>query len=156
MIGSQSFYSLDRAVSSLTNNATIRITGPNMLKSNATVRHLDNVAIIGNGISTVDCVNIGAIHFISCNNVSITGVNWERCGSNNELSYPGISFYKSSNVTIQNCSFNYSLTQAIVFSQVSGDIYINNSVFTYNTQHKVTVQQSSIHLRVQLIHKQSW
>ena len=85
----------------------------------------------------MDCVNIGAIHFISCNNViTIRGVNWERCGSSNGLSYPGISFYKSSNVTIQNCSFNSSLAQAVVLSQVSGDLYINNSVFTHNAQHR--------------------
>ena len=55
----------------------------------------------------------------------------------------------------------YSLDRAVgstvVFSQVSGDVYVNNSVFilltTLNTE--VTVQQFSIHLKVQLLPKQS-
>ena len=159
VIRNHSFYSLDRAVNSLTNNTTIRIIGPEIIvsRSNVTVRHLENVAIIGDGISTVDCVNVGSIFFISCNNVTITGVNWERCGFSNKSSYPGISFYKSSNVIIQNCSFNSSLAQAVVLSQVSGDLYINNSVFTYNAQHRghgAAVQytpESTTHTQTKLV-----
>ena len=137
VIEDHSFHSFDAAIRDLTNNTAIKIVELKIeVNSSVTVEHLENVAIIGYGISTVDCVSIGTIHFISCNNVTIRGINWERCGSSNELSYPGIKFYKTSNVTIQNCSFTSSLTQAVVFSQVLGDVYIYNSVFTHNTQHR--------------------
>ena len=136
VIGEVPFRSIDSAIRNLTNNITIKITESDVvLHTKVIVENLDNIAIIGHGNSTVNCIGIGAINFISCNNVTITGVDWERCGSSNEPSYPGISFYKSSNIIIQSCSFNSSTGQAVVFSEVSGNIHITNSVFTHNKQH---------------------
>ncbi|XP_065914577.1 probable outer membrane protein pmp20 [Dysidea avara] len=136
VIGEAPFHSIDNAIRNLTNNITIKITESDVvLHTKVIVENLDNIAIIGHGNSTVNCIGIGAINFISCNNVTITGVDWERCGSSNEPSYPGISFYKSSNIIIQSCSFNSSTGQAVVFSEVSGNIHITNSVFTHNKQH---------------------
>ncbi|XP_065914541.1 probable outer membrane protein pmp20 [Dysidea avara] len=136
VIGEVPFHSIDSAIRNLTNNITIKITESDVvLHTKVIVENLDNIAIIGHGNSTVNCIGIGAINFISCNNVTITGVDWERCGSSNEPSYPGISFYKSSNIIIQSCSFNSSTGQAVVFSEVSGNIHITNSVFTHNKQH---------------------
>ena len=117
---------------------TIKIVGSNVvLDSKITVENLENIAIIGHGTSTVNCIGIGAINFISCNNVTITGIDWERCGlTSKEPSYPGIRFHKSSKIIIQSCSFNSSIGHAVVFSKVSGNIHINNSVFTHNNHHR--------------------
>ena len=82
--------------------------------------------MIGYGNPTVNCHGIGAVKFTSCNNVTIKGINWKRCGSSNDTHHPGIGFYNSSNIEIQNCSFHNSTGQAVALSKVSGNVHIDN------------------------------
>ena len=137
VIGDRSFHSLASAVHTLINNSIIKIIEPSVvLNTNISLEKLENISVIGQGTPIVNCNSIGAISFFSCNNVTIKGINWENCGSIDGSSYPGISFYKSSNLTIQSCSFSSSAGQALLLSEASGNIHINNSVFTHNNQYR--------------------
>ena len=137
VIGGRSFHSVASAVHTLINNSIIKIIEPGVvLNTNISLEKLENISVIGQGTPIVNCNSIGAISFFSCNNVTIKGINWENCGSIDGSSYPGISFYKSSNLTIQSCSFSSSAGQALLLSEASGNIHINNSVFTHNNQYR--------------------
>ena len=133
LIGDHHFYSLDRALHSLTNDSIVKVIASiALLNSKVSIKNLENIAIVGHGTLTVSCSGIGAISFSFCNNVTIKDVVWENCGSSNKSTYPGIGFHKSSNLTVQNCKFHSSITQALTFSEPSGNIYISNCKFTQN------------------------
>ena len=159
MIGDHPFHSLDSAVHSLTNNTIIKIIEPNLvLNSKVRLENFESITISGHRTPTVMiCNGVGAISFSSCNNVTIKGINWENCGSCNESPYPGIGFYKSSNLTILNCTFGSSMGQALVFSESSDMVYIYNSVFTHNNQyggHGAVLQHTpaaTSHIRTKLV-----
>jgi len=128
------YHSLDDALSNLTSNSLITLTTDVIIASRVTLKGLHNIAIVGQGNRSINCNGTGAINFAICTNVTIENIDWEKCGSSNE-SYPGISFYKSSNLTIQRCSFNSSTGQSVVLSEVSGNVHITNSLFTNDSQH---------------------
>ncbi|XP_065908930.1 probable outer membrane protein pmp6 [Dysidea avara] len=128
------FHSIFHALSNFTSNTIITVVSDAVLSSIVVLENLESVAIIGQGNPTVNCNGVGEIKFVSCNNVIIKGVNWERCGSN-DSSYPGMEFYNSSNILIQTCSFHHSTMQAVVMSKMSGNVYINNCQFTHNKYH---------------------
>ena len=73
---------------------------------------------------------------VSCNNVTVEGINWKRCGSSNNQYYPAIKFHKSSNITVKGCSFQHSVRKIIVLSKVSGSLHIKNCKFTNNNQYE--------------------
>ena len=54
-----------------------------MLSSNVTLEGLNNITIIGQGNPTVNSNDIGSVKFVSCNNVTIEGISWERFDSGN-------------------------------------------------------------------------
>ena len=116
-----------------TSNTIINISTDVVLSSIVTLEGLDNIRIIGQGNSTVNCNDIGSVKFISCNNVTIEGVIWERCGFDNA---PGIEFYNSSNIVLQSSSFHHSVGQAVVLSNMLGNVYINDCQFTHNKYYK--------------------
>ena len=135
IIGNRSFHTMDSALYSFTNNATIKIIELKVvLNSKIFLENLNNVSIVGHKTPTVNCNWIGALRISSCNNVIIKGIIWKNCGYNNKLSYPGLSFYKSSNITIQNCKF-YSSMLALFFSGATGNVLINHCDFLHNNQH---------------------
>ena len=123
----------DDVFSDVSNNSVINITRDVALSSNVLLEGFENVTIIGQGNPTVNCNGIGSVKFVSCNDVTIEGVSWERCGS---INLPGIELYNSFNITIQNCSFHHSIRQAVVLSKVSGNVYINNCQFTQNNYYE--------------------
>ena len=119
-----------------TSNTIINISTDVVLSSNVTLEGLNNITIIGQGNPTVNCNDIGSVKFVACNNVTIEGVIWERCGSTKLSAYPGVKFYNSSNIFIKDSSFYNSTGQAVVLSNMSGNVYINNCQFTHNKYHK--------------------
>ena len=133
-IRDHSYHSVVYALSNVTSNTIVTVVSNAVLSSIVVFKNLENVKIIGQGNPAVNCNGVGRIKFVSCNNVIIEGINWERCGSNDSL-YPGIEFYNSSNILIQTCSFHHSTAQAVVLSEVSGNVYINNCQFTHNKYH---------------------
>ena len=103
--------------------------------------------MIGGG-NSVHCINNGGLHFISCEGCTFVGIEWNGCGfiGNNTA---GLKLENSSNITIQDCSFQHSVGQAIVLSNISGTVNINDCKFVNNTNnngHGATIHYSSGHL----------
>ena len=133
--GNCSCSSLYSALAILTSNIMINITTDVELSSSIPIVNLSNIMITGHGHNypTVHCNNSGGLHFISCNNCTIEGIIWEGCGAKSDISdddnsvypLPVLQFNNSSNITIQNCSFQQSIGQAVVLPGMSGDVNIN-------------------------------
>ena len=93
----------------LINNGVINNMMDVKLLSVVQLRGLQNISIIGHDNPTVNCDNAGGIHFEHCNNCTITGIILEKCGTIND-SKPAVKLYNSSDITIQNCTFQHSIT----------------------------------------------
>ena len=128
--GNCSCNSLDYALTHLTSNVLINITTDVTLSSLATVSDLENISIIGHSNPTVNCRKVGRMHFNFHHNCIIKGIIWNGCGTKVE---PGLKLSYSSNIIIQNCSFQHSVGQAVVLSEVTGDININHCQFVYKS-----------------------
>ena len=133
--GNCSCSSLDHALANLTSNVLINITTDVTLSSLVSVSDLENVSIIGHDNPTVNCRSAGGIHFTFCNNCIIQGITWDGCGTEtiDHDTEPGLKLSYSSNITIQSCSFQQSVGQAIVLSEMSGDVNINDCTFVNNS-----------------------
>ena len=131
------FNSLSDALRAATSNLLINLTTNMNLTLNVTIDHVDDITINGVNSPTVHCTNTGGVHFISCSNVTITGIIWEGCGYNDAgTSYisPAMEFYNSSNITIEGCSFYNSIGQGVVLSMAS-DVWITSCQFSHNNQY---------------------
>ena len=130
--------SLGYALTHLTSNILINITTDVTLSSHTKVSDLTNVSIIGHNNPTVNCTNVGSIHFTICHNCIIQGIIWDGCGNENidTNAEPGLKLSYSSNIAIQNCSFQHSIGQAVVLSEVTGDVNINHCQFVYNSHYR--------------------
>ena len=117
----------------LTSHSQINITTDVMLLSFISLVGLEDIAIIGYDNPTINCNNAGGIYFENCNNCTIIGLTWENCGMKNDskLVY-AIELHNSSDIVIQNCTFQHSVTQALVFLEISGNVNINNCKFALN------------------------
>ena len=119
----------------LTSNEMITITNNVLLQSIVSLLGLENITIIGIDNPTVNCDNAGGIHFEHSQNFTIIGITWEKCGNKNG-SKPAIKLYNSSNIIIQNCSFQNSVTQSIALSEMSGNVTINGCTFAFNNYYE--------------------
>ena len=133
MYGNCSCDSLYYALTHLTSNVLINITTDVTLSSLVKVSDLENVSIIGHNKPTVNCRKVGGMHFTFCHNCIIKGIIWNGCGTTAE---PGLKLSYSSNIIIQNCSFQYSIGQAVSLSEVTGDVNINHCQFVYNSHYR--------------------
>ena len=115
----------------LTSNSQINIMASVMLPSFISLKGLENVAIIGYDNPTINCNNSGGIYFEQCHNCTIIGITWEKCG-NKSGSKPAIEFYNSSDIVIQNCTFQHSVTKSLAFSEMSGNLAIDSCKFEFN------------------------
>ena len=131
--GNCSCHSLDYALTNLTSNVLINITTDMTLSSHAKVSDLQNVSIIGHNNPTVSCRNVGGMHFTFCHNCIIQGIIWNGCGT---IAEPGLQLSYSSNIITQNCSFQHSIGQTVVLSEVAGDVNINHCQFVYNGHYR--------------------
>ena len=137
--GNCSCNSLDQALANLASNVLINITTDVTLSSLISISNLEYVSINGHNNPTVNCKIAGRIHFRFCDNCIVQGVTWDGCGIENidNHSEPGwLKLSNSSNVTIQNCTFQYSKGQAVVLSEVSGEVNIKDCNFVYNSYYK--------------------
>ena len=136
--GNCSCNSLNHALANLTSNVLINITTDVTLSSLVKVSDIENVTIIGHNNPPVNCKSVGGVHFSFCHNCIIQGIIWDGCGTKNTDNYtkPGLELSCSSNVTIQNCSFQHSVGQAVVLSEVLGDVNINNCKFMNNSHYR--------------------
>ena len=123
------------ALANYTNNLLINITADVKLPSIIKVSYLENVSIIGHNNPTVKC---RGIHFNFCHNCNVQSIVWEGCGTKNFDTNvePILKLSYSSNITIHNCTFQHSVGQAVVLSEVSGDVNINHCQFVYNSHYR--------------------
>ena len=132
--------SLYNALANLTSNVLINITTDLELSSIIQRVNLANVTITGYNHPTVNCNNSGGLHFISCSNCTIEEITWKRCGSrnisDNGNAYPVLQLTDSSNIIIQNCSFQHSMGQAVVLSGVTRDVNLTSSSFLHGKHYK--------------------
>ena len=140
--GKCSCSSLDHALADLNNtsNVLINITTDVTLSSLIKVLYIENATIIRHNDPTVNCTNPGGIHFGFCHNCIIEGIIWDGCGVDNIDNHtePGLkmSNSSSSNVTMKNCSFQYSRGQVVLLSNLSGDVHISHCNFVHNNHYK--------------------
>ena len=134
--GKCSCSSLYNALINLTSNVLINITTDVSLSSVISIVGVANITITGHNNPTIRCNYSGELHFISCNNLVVEGITWEGCGgksiSDNGNVHPVLHLYNSSNITIENCTFQHSIGQAMVLSAVSGYVNINHCNFISN------------------------
>ena len=123
--GSCPCYSFDDLLVNFISNVTICVTSDMVLSSVIQLAHVKNIAIIGYNNPTVQCSHSGGLHAVSCHNFTAEGINWNGCGA-------GLYMYNTSNISFQNCTFQNSLGQSLVLSEVSGNVNINNCNFTHN------------------------
>ena len=132
--------SFDNALANLIDNTVINITTNVELSWISTVIGFTNILLTGHNNPTVNCNHYGGLSIVSCYNCTIEGLTLDGCGasniSDNENDLPAIQLYNSSNVTIKNCSFQYSVGQAIVLSGMSREVSISDCNFLYNNQYK--------------------
>ena len=135
--GNCSCNSLDQALTNLTSNVLINITTDVTLSSLAKLSDIENVTIIGHNNPTVNCKDFGRIHLNFCNNCIIQHITWDGCGSVDidKHTEPVLQLSNSSNITIDNCSFQYSKGQAVLLSEVSGDVNIDHCSFVHNNHY---------------------
>ena len=129
--------SLYAALINLTSNVLINITTDVVLSSIIPLVDLANITITGHNNPTVSCNKTGGLHFMSCSNCTIEGITWDGCGaSDNENVSPVLQLFNSSNITINNCTFQHSIGQAVVLSEMIGDVNIDHCNFLSNKQYE--------------------
>ena len=139
-----SYSSLNQCLANLTSNVLITITTDVTLSSLVKASNLSNVSIIGHNYDPrVNCKKVGGLHFTFCHNCTIQGITWDGCGSS---VVPGLKFSYSSNVSIQNCTFQHLLGQGVVLLGLLGDVNICDCKFINNNDymgHGAAIQFSS-------------
>ena len=138
IFGNCSCPSLYTVLANLTSNTLINITTDVTLSSVVLVATLANITIIGHNSPTVHCNNSGGLHFISCHNCTIRGITWDRCGTRENANFfqPVLQLSNCSEMIIEICSFQHSIGQAIVLSQMTGDVNISYCNFSSNNQYE--------------------
>ena len=152
IIGNCTCDSFLHALVNVTDNVMVYITTDVVLSSIVSIVGVDNITILGYNNPTVHCNNEGGVKFSSCNNLLIEGIVWENCGSDNN---PVLAKHKSSNLTIENCTFQQSHGQAISLVNVEENVYINRCIFMHNNHHIdhgtaifFSSQNSQMHLKI--------
>ena len=136
--GNCSCNSLDQALANLTSNVIVNIKTDMTLSSLVNPSDLVNVLIIGRNNPIVNCGNAGGIQLTICHNCTIQGIVWDGCGSKNtnNNTEPMLKLNNSSNVKIQNCTFQNLMGQAIVLSEVSGEVNFRDCNFVNNSYYR--------------------
>ena len=128
---------IDSVLATLTNNTQIDLSINVTLSSIITLSGHVNISIIGHHNPTINCID-GGLKFIHCHDCAIEGITWDGCGTEyiNGNIIPVIEFYKSTNISVQNCTFQHSIGQAVTLSDVSGNVKINHCSFQHNKHYK--------------------
>ena len=135
--------SIDNVLDSLTSNTHIDISINVTLSSVIPLVNLYNISITGHNNPIINCSSDGGVMFTNCHNCTIKGITWNGCGgkeTNDNTTVPVIGFYHFTNVTIQNCTFQHSVGQAVVLSEIPENIKIHHCGFYTTNIMKVMVQ----------------
>ena len=132
---------LSKKFEDVKNNQVVNITDEVALISSVIhIISLYNITITGHNIPTVICVNDSGMNIYRSSNVTIEGITWIGCGATNAMytNYiPVLEITYSNNVSIQKCSFLYSLGQVVsLTTEVSGYVNITNCTFVNNINYR--------------------
>ena len=118
-------------------HAVVSITENITLSSTLKLTGLVNISLIGYN-NSIQNAKDGGLKFVDCKNVTITNIIWNTLISSEEwnVSNPQLKFYGSSSITIQKFSFQQSMGQAVLLSDVSGDVNFNYCEFVNNSHYK--------------------
>ena len=119
-------------------SVVIRLTKNVMLSSTVVLTNVTNFTMVGYSNISVNCNNNGGLYFISCHNCTFEGITWTKCGSDGIDSRlaAGLTLESSSNIKIQNCSFQQSVGQTVALLEASGDVNIYQTKFMNNNHYK--------------------
>ena len=129
--------SLSTALNNINNNTVINITSESVtLGQHIVMGSGDNITIIGNGV-TIMCNYSGSVE-LTCNNVCtnivIEGITWDRCGDPYSANiFTAVMLNTVANVSLRNCTFQYSLMQAMRIGVARGYVTIQNCCFVLNS-----------------------
>ena len=127
--------SLSTALRYIDNNTIINITSESVALNNTTTMgsgKLTNITITGSNV-TIMCNNSGNVYCESCDDVRIEWITWDRCGNPNGTNIAGVTFNGTSNISLMNCTFQYSQSPAAVaLLEVSENISIQGCNFLSN------------------------
>ena len=126
--------SLSTALLNIDNNTIINITSQSVALNNTTTMgsgKLTNITITGSNV-TIMCNNSGSVYCESCDDVMIEGITWDRCSDPNGTNIAGVAFNGTSNISLVNCTFQYSRLPAVVLLEVFNIIQIETCKFLSN------------------------
>ena len=125
---------LSSALHDVSNNTVINITSELVNLSNNVGMgsgNLNNITITGNG-ATIMCNNTGGVYCESCSDITVMGITWYQCGCSHP-EYPGFAFLGvSSEIIIQDCTFQNSSGCPVYIQNAKGNISITKSTFVGN------------------------
>ena len=125
--------SLSISLLNIDNNTIINITSESVTLNNTTTMgsgKLTNIKIFGSNV-TIICNNSGSLYCESCDDVTIEGITWDRCG-NPSTNIAGVTFSGTSNISLVNCTFQHSQLPAVALLEVSDYILIQSCQFLSN------------------------
>ena len=126
--------SLSIALQYIDSNTTINITSSSVILEESVKLgsgNLTNITITGRNV-TIMCNNSGSVYCESCDDVTIEGITWDRCGNPNGTNIAGVTFNGTNNISLVNCTFQLSQIPAVTFLDVSGNVNISESSFLLN------------------------
>ena len=143
-----------QTTANINNLNLVNISDNVVVLSSVTIIPKTDITIIGHNNPTVICVDGGRLIFnfitspryITDHSLTIKGITWIGCGDNGDLYFnatdasnftvddisSALEIFEFSKVTIQKCSFQYSLGQVISLINVD-DVEINECNFVSNT-----------------------
>ena len=135
---------LDYAVINITNSTeVILLSENNTLTTAVDITHFDNISIVGNQSSTVQCSyqdeGVG-LYFASGRNLRISNIQLVQCGSprlSTDRQYvemwTALYILNTTDLVLESCKFTQSKGTAIVLYDINGIVTIIDSTFDLNS-----------------------
>ena len=134
--GGHPCYSLDFALYNFQSYDCMNITSNTVSLSTVVERNdINAITIRGQGNTTVMCSNNSRITFKNFSNVVIEGITWDGCGDPKIIANGGINFERIANLSIRNCTLQFSKSRALTIWTVSGFIEMIDTQVKYNANY---------------------
>ena len=96
---------------------------------------INAIMIRGQGNTSVMCSNNSRMTFRNFSNVAIEGITWDGCGDPKIIVHGGINFEKIANLSIRNCTFQFSKSRALTIWTISGFIEMLDTRVIFNANY---------------------
>ena len=134
--GGQPCYSLDYTLYSIQSYDCVNITSNALpLTKVVELNDINAITITGQGNTSVMCSNNSRMTFKNFSNVVIEGITWDGCGDPKNIVNGGINFEKIVNLSIRNCTFQFSKSRALTIWTISGFIEMLDTRVIFNANY---------------------